>query len=1605
MGKRHPNAGLKSPRSENAQCITSLKKAIASFRAAESAGHTPSTQAALHALRGLFSARSTKADATRLRGASSAIIAASLGATYDRYLPENATREAVRRKLRRLREITTPTVPDVDAAMAETEFSSGYAQLVASGDYPDSGLGRLTCAMYATTPSKADPYDFIVDDCGCLNGSGEQKKAHGDIWYHAPGSNGFPKSSHLHLARRKNPDVEVLRLAIHELVKQVQADSAGTHKAVTDHASAAAKAKEIQRNSDSLNQLAFRAQRSNGASSAVVRRQPLTSSALSAASSAQPGAGSSPTSTAVPSLSPAIATTTRLNTVKVNELVAQTARGTAADHSKSNGDKPIVRPAGADGACFVYGPVKAPQPGAEPQGLRQKLDRHIVNQRSGNADAGLVMDHRRGTSPTSSARGPRRPRPQASDYGQTSKTMTVDFSTAWARGALRQAGYNSVPCHRLDCDGHTSPIGTRSKQYQQRVWLAFGLGGEIQGVVARRSTCAGCKSHYQGLDPSASPTLWTFCHVNPVTLARVPNELLSDSFVDPSYMNPAAGLWPCRCVSNVLEYDVIAKQGFGDVVRKLDAAAGLLASTIFQEYEMMIVQWWSGLEKIVSNTVWETLSDSEGFQLALERAEYIYFRRFTVKHAPIVPCKTRLDARTCESMYLEFVERHRLSLLIEYQSRVPTKDLSIDHTFEVATRLGGKRLLTLTNESNYLLAAVVAEDGKMETTADILTAVATRSDYPQHGDLILNVDDRRVTADGTVSLYESTLTAASKSRAMVQDYFHVTKNYGGFFSRFHPRHYEWATVKFRDATRVRDAGCESTVDARLLDGLIASKATFGGAQHVIRAWKTEANVLEAERAKLIRAGGKMLELGEVTTKLNELRNLRVDVGTIAQWKSSGLYHAHFSASRNGNGAVVPLTLRSEDDMDRRWSLYEADFIQSMFEQSWMFEEGQQVVVASSSATAAGAIGTVSTLDPSLVAAAGIPVVTGAGTVLIPRRQLIPTDSKLVWTAKEHASVERSEVVAYTNQFQFRRRTDKMIIESVAEFMKQTCTVRERLSLCRPPQGIPQHAPTVDPSTGKLVLWNGMQVHRQLHHTNNSELNHNRILDIHESSNYTDEMSVALMLTGVNDKNRRNGVARGDTTCPHNHVWLEQDRKSLRLANTNIFGNVLPATLQEANLPTETQIARAAPAASGLDQPGKALLTRLDAKMGRGAASKSGAVAVPISAAPTRPPVAANLAIPELADDTVKMALELVADLDNMEVLIREARIALVKGSRTSAVQARTTFAQGLARVTREHLQQSGLDVGVLLNSAEVSTPARTEPEPAPASADPDPAVTPARTEPEPALSPAAADPESLAAPAALLPANWIAYATTNENHGGVEVGRVYYHNATTGATQWAVPTHDPLVAEPADDDDTAMRQPEPGPVDAGAAVLPGAAASESAAARKRKSSSPTLSNAKRSKDRSATFGSHNSSGNHPCTCGRNHMPIRPTVGDNVGLRRVSGWRRGVKGSVMAVMGDTATVQLNCDSAIALRIRTYPVKHANILYSNVSLGRCDDTCLRVTKKKSDVDAKVGDTAAVVSLNLTTGLKSEIGHLECTGSDNQLGLRSNGQHDLIGWDWQP
>ena len=112
-------------------------------------------------------------------------------------------------------------------------------------------------------------------------------------------------------------------------------------------------------------------------------------------------------------------------------------------------------------------------------------------------------------------------------------------------------------------------------------------------------------------------------------------------------------------------------------------------------------------------------------------------------------------------------------------------------------------------------------------------------------------------------------------------------------------------------------------------------------------------------------------------------------------------------------------------------------------------------------------------------------------------------------------------------------SDKVLIVSVDEFPKQVANARKRLSLCRLPEGHPEFEPSTSP-TGEQHRWQNQPLYRQLHSTTNSENNHKRIQDIHESSNHSNEMAGALTLHGINDKNRRNSARKGAPTTDTNH---------------------------------------------------------------------------------------------------------------------------------------------------------------------------------------------------------------------------------------------------------------------------------------------------------------------------------------------------------------------------------------------------------------------------------------------------------------------------------------
>ena len=995
-------------------------------------------------------------------------------------------------------------------------------------------------------------------------------------------------------------------------------------------------------------------------------------------------------------------------------------------HGGKNGD-PVAVPL----SRHRFGPKDQQKngaaPGVLPVGLRGLLNTHLQRLDDDDENVGLTMSHPRTSVIIAGESGSRRGRAVTKDYHPNSQTMVIDFSRKWAKLPLALAGYDCVPCDRPGCEGKTTPVTAASTAHGTRIHIVFGPDGSTSGAIARHSICYGCKEHHRSLlkaGEKLSPSKYTFAHTDRTVLSRIPPELFTNSIVHPDYVNSSAAHWPSRALSAGIEYDVVCKQGFNDVAHKLSDAIDLLQDEITDQYEADVLEWWEHLDQTVGDDVWAELGHGDQLRLMNQRAEHLYFGRFKVKGAELPVYTSRPTSINIESMHLEFMERHRLPLVAECQSCVPGKGggIGVDATFDVAGRIGekGDNLVTVTRQDGSLVALMNMKSGSAESVAKFLGAVSQREGYPQDNSLILNIDDRKVMAvPGSASEYELTLIEAALAKAAVQDFFHVIKRFNTFFNSHHPLSHYWTSVKFRDCGRLRASEMEHRVDAMLRNGKISSTVKFNRDTHAI-------------------------QLDQPVSQEN-----------IDAMKQSGLYHEHFSTSKDGRGTAVPYTIRCELDMDDRLSIYEAEFISEFFEQTFTYAEGQTVHILKG--VAANTTGVVGPIVPGAVAVGGIKVlVEGGQSIVATRDQLVPVDQALIWSPATHRSTPRGQVRGYCDRFRFRQQRSKyggkLMIASVDEFLHQVANARARLSLCRPPPDVPDYEPSVNVFTGVARTWNGLQLHRQLHNTNGSENNHKRIQDIHESSNYSTEMAGALTLWGVNDKNRRNMKRKGGPTAGHNHVWTSVRRKSRRIDNEKVFGSAdrtMPPCLKWVTVPSEQQLSRAAPSNSPLDQPGVCVWDRFDSKLGRGKASKSGPVAAPLPKREVRTAIGASTKREPLDTNSVKLAITMSMELDNVIAAVEACRTELVQGGATDAVAAaaKHRFGKALADVACKYLASNRIDPNVLptavrdtimpVNAAKSGTVKGCDPVSSPGSPSPDSHPSPSpgdkrKAEPAPA---------------------------------------------------------------------------------------------------------------------------------------------------------------------------------------------------------------------------------------------------------------------------------
>ena len=284
-------------------------------------------------------------------------------------------------------------------------------------------------------------------------------------------------------------------------------------------------------------------------------------------------------------------------------------------------------------------------------------------------------------------------------------------------------------------------------------------------------------------------------------------------------------------------------------------------------FEDELDQWDRSLRSTVSDKLWAEMTAQQRLSFAHARAVYLFCRDHRDRLPELKLCTRRPKAVTHQSMFDEVAERRRRAATVDYQSGIPKRDMSVDGTFFLASKMNmsdgmelsyefdgdaltnhNKQFATYTSEQGRILALRFTNSGSAAESAAGLEQIAKRPGCPTSG-LVINIDNVPPTSIGT-STMEQVLMAASGAEWVGQDNFHVTQKFSGAGNNHHPDFRRLVILGFRDATRKRVAAIEREVDLKVLHGLVKLKRTVptgpkgAKATYTIRPWKLEQDAIK-----------------------------------------------------------------------------------------------------------------------------------------------------------------------------------------------------------------------------------------------------------------------------------------------------------------------------------------------------------------------------------------------------------------------------------------------------------------------------------------------------------------------------------------------------------------------------------------------------------------------------------------------------------------------------------------------------------------------------------------------------------------------------------------
>ena len=923
--------------------------------------------------------------------------------------------------------------------------------------------------------------------------------------------------------------------------------------------------------------------------------------------------------------------------------------------------------------------------------------------------------------------------PQHPSTTDVFRTIVVDYCHRAVMAQLLARGRNCVPCHRTGCRSVTTKLkGADGYTLRRAPFVVFSSNGQKSYLISARSSCATCKTHFEGLArethlksnpplgaaaPKVDRSLYEFSHANPVTGRRMPLSVTSKIPIGVEYMNPNADVWLDDTMTCAIEHDLINQQTFADLARKYNEAMYARQSALKQCHEDETEGWWLSVNNLCGDDVWMGHSVAKQMALANVRAQFEFYGSAPDKTPPMRLSKRELDPGVVMSIHSEVMEMRRLALTAEFQQGVPSKngDISLDHTFNMAGKInpgrgeqsaGTKAFATASHETGRCIGLRYVTTMTSTETAKMIEGIAKRPGYPLTDNTLSLVIDNVPPKTVGVSPSEKILLDAAGASQVMQDIWHVSNCFAENFSRHHPDYKQFAILGFRDASRQRDPVIERELDHAVCGGMVDVTRSYGGKKHVVVAWKDKEAVLKRKLQNECK--GDILLRQEVTRELEALQASHVTVDELNQWKQTGLYHALFSTS-SGNGVFVPYLARQAADAAASFARFEGELIASQCEQVLDIRIGDKVTFTPPKGKVLEATVVPASRGKTLAALlldckAPVQIAGNQSTTALKLDLLTFVDEDRLWRVADHVAMDRLEVREYCARFKFRlqKRVDKYdgapLCPSIDNLLKDVANAALRVAKCRPPAGMPQHKRLVHRGTGELCRHkSGLPLHLQLHHA--CEGLHKRMQRIVRSDNLRQSTTASLLLAGVNGLNRLNDANAGVETCGHPLTHIEWDRKRRRLASPDTFGNVMPKELLNVRVPSLVDYERAKPENSPDDQVGLTITSRYDKDLGR-----HGRAGMRVNPDVAPRPVHTDPRLPQTAlpwgcspvgvvvqQSSSNCSAELESKLDDIAGRLDVARQAAFGGrnSEAAAVSARSDFARGLYTLSLKLMESWG----------------------------------------------------------------------------------------------------------------------------------------------------------------------------------------------------------------------------------------------------------------------------------------------------------------------------